>query len=152
MMTLDRQMMPMTSMMSNSQPMMMGGAASMNMMMIPRCMMKMEKCEGGMKMMMTCDDAMACGMLQNLCSMMGGSMMSACMMMNGMMMANFNMTMGMCKCEMMKNGVCMTWTSGDKACCDMIQECCDCMMAMMKCGCSCCMCMNNTPMCCCTCC
>jgi hypothetical protein len=46
-----------------------------------------------------------------------------------MMIACFNMTMGMCKCEMMKNGVCITCTTGDAQCCKMIQECCDCISA-----------------------
>ena len=133
-------------MMSGNQGMM----PAMNMMMIPRCSMKMEKCDGGMKMMCMSDDAMAVGMLQNLCEMMAGSMMSCCMMNNGMMMGCFNMTMGMCKAEVMKNGVCVTCTSGDPMCCQMIQACCDCMMAMMKCGCSCCLCLNNMPVCCCS--
>ena len=123
---------------------------AMNMMMVPRCTIKMEKCEGGMKMMCQGDEALATGMLQNLCDMMAGSMMSCCLMNNGMMMACFNMTMGMCKTEMMKNGVCFAWTSGDPQCCKIIQECCDCMTMMMKCGCSCCLCLNNLPVCCCT--
>ena len=48
-------------------------------------------------------------------------------MMNGTMVCCCNLTMGMCKCEMTKDGVCITCMSGDKACCDMIQACCDCM-------------------------
>jgi hypothetical protein len=52
---------------------------------------------------------------------------------------------------MTKDGMCMTWTSGDAMCCDMIQACCDMMMKMMECGCTCCMCMNGTPVCCCSC-
>ena len=91
-----------------SMPMM--GAGSMNMMMMPRCMMKMEKCEGGMKMMCTCKDEAACGMMQNLCTMLSGGMVSCCMMMNGMMTMCCNMTMGMCKCEMTKDGMCVMWT------------------------------------------
>jgi hypothetical protein len=71
------------------------------------------------------------------------------MMMNGMMVCCCNLTMGMCKCEMTKDGVCMTCTSGDAKCCDMIQACCDCMCTMMKSGCTCCLVMNNTPVCCC---
>lgn len=128
---------------------MMGGMPAMNMMMMPRCQMVMEKCEDGMKMMCTTTDETACAMLQNLCKMMGGGMMSCCMMMNGMMMMNCNMTMGMCKMEMMKDGVCMTWCSKDAACCAMIQSCCDAMMKMMECGCTCCLCMNGMPVCCC---
>jgi hypothetical protein len=147
MMTMDRMSMP-ASMMGNTPNMM--GMPSMNMMMVPRCTMKMEMCSDGMKMMCMSDDAMAVGMLQNLCDMMAGSMMSCCMMNNGMMMACFNMTMGMCKAEMMKNGVCITCTSGDAMCCKMIQECCTCMMSMMKNGCSNCVCLNNMTVCCCT--
>jgi len=39
------------------------------MMMVPRCAMRFEKCAGGMKIVCTCDDPMACSMMQNLCSM-----------------------------------------------------------------------------------
>ena len=144
MMTMERQMM-MPGMTMN-QPM--GGTTGMNMMVIPRCTMKMEKCDGGMKMMCTCEDAMSASMLQNLCTMLSGSMVSCRMMMNGMMMMNCNMTMGMCRFDMTKDGMTMTCTSGDKECCKMIQACCDAMMTMMDAGCVCCLCMNNTPVCC----
>jgi hypothetical protein len=123
-------------------------AGQMNMMMIPRGTMKMEKCDGGMKVMCTTTDATACAMMQNLCTMLSGGMVSMCMMMNGMMMMNCNMMMGMCKCEMMQDGISMTCTSGDAMMCKMIQGCCDCMMCMMDCGCTTVMCMNNTPVCC----
>ena len=33
----------------------------MNMMMVPRCTMKIEKCTGGMKITCTCDDATSAG-------------------------------------------------------------------------------------------
>ena len=57
-----------------------------------------------------------------------------------------NLTMnGMCKCEMMPNGMTMTCTSGDKMCCDMLQACCDCMTTMLKAGCVCCIGINNNP-------
>lgn len=132
-----------------------GGTGSMptmsNWLMVPRCTMKMEKCTGGMKMTCSCGDAQACAMMQNLCQMLAGGMVSCCMMMNGMMVCCCNLTMGMCKVEMTKDGCCVTCTSGDKACCDMIQACCDCMTTMMKSGCTCCMMMNNTPVCCCAC-
>lgn len=121
----------------------------MNMMMMPRAKMTMEKCKDGMKMMCMASDETACAMMQNLCTMLSGGMVSCSMMMNGMMMMNCNMMMGMCKCEMTKDGLCMTWTSGDAMMCKMIQMCCDCMMNMMDCGCTAVMCMNNTPVCCC---
>jgi hypothetical protein len=130
-------------------PTMPGGMpSSMNWMMVPRCTFKMEKVTGGMKMTCTCDDPMSVSMMQHLCSAMMGSMCSCCMMMNGMMVCCCNLTMGMCKCEMMDKGMVVTCTSGDKACMEMIQSCCDCMNTMLKAGCTCCMMMNNTPVCC----
>ena len=152
MMTMERQMMPgmmsagMMSGMTMNPPM--PAATGMNMMVIPRCTMRMEMCDGGMKMTCACEDTMSASMLQNLCTMMKGSMVTCCMMMNGMMMVTCNMMMGMCRFEMTRDGVTMTCTSGDPECCKMIQACCQAMMAMMQSGCTCCLCMNNTPVCC----
>jgi hypothetical protein len=122
--------------------------AGMNMMMVPRCTMKCEKVQGGMKIICTCDDTTACGMMQNLCTMMAGGMMSCCMMMNGMVVCCCNLVMGMCKCDMTDKGMAVTCTSGDPKCAEMIQACCDCMSTMLKDGCTCCLMMNNTPVCC----
>ena len=77
----------------------------------------------------------------------GNSTAQMQMMMNGMVVCTCNMIMGMCKCEMTEDGCCFTCTSGDKACCDMIQAMCASMMSMMKGGCTCCMMMNNMPVC-----
>jgi hypothetical protein len=122
--------------------------APSTMMMVPRCTMKVEKVQGGMKMTCVTDDKMACTTMQSLCSMLANGLCSCCMMMNGLMVCCCNMTMGMCKCEMTDKGVCITCTSGDAACGSMIQGCCDYMNTMMKAGCSCCVMMNNTPVCC----
>lgn len=124
-------------------------ATGINFAMVPRCRMVMEKCPGGMKITCSCDDKMAAGMLQNLCTMLAGTMCSCCCMMNGMMVNCCNLTMGMYKTEMTKDGCCITCTSGDAKCCEMIQACCDCMSQMMKAGCTCCVMMNGTPVCCC---
>src|SRR5579884_1352509 len=148
-MTMERNLMAGMSMPGTTAPMMSGSSTMpANMMMVPRCTMKFEKCQGGMKMMCSCDDKMACSMMQNLCTMMQGGMVCCCMMMNGMMVCCCNMTMGMCRCEMTDKGVCITCTSGDAKCCEMIQACCDCLSCMMKDGCTCCIMMNNTPVCC----
>jgi hypothetical protein len=146
-MMMDRNMMGMPGAGSGT---MSGGTGAMapSMVMVPRCTFKMEKCAGGMKMMCVCDDAAACAMMQNLCQMLAGGMCSVCCTMNGMMVCSCNLMMGMCKVEMMKDGCCVTCTSGDAACCAMIQGCCDCMMACLKAGCTCCMMMNNTPVAC----
>jgi len=132
----------------SGMPGMTGTMAPANWMMVPRCTMKFEKCQGGMKLTCVCDDAMGRSMMQNLCNMMQGGMCSCCLMLNGMMVCCCNLTMGMCKCEMTDKGMCMTCTSGDQKCCDMIQSCCDCMSMMCKSGCTCCVMMNNTPICC----
>ena len=66
---------------------------TMNMMMVPRCTLKMEKCTGGMKITCTSDEKMTAGMLQNLCTMMSGGMCSCCMMWNGMMACCCNLMM-----------------------------------------------------------
>ena len=68
--------------------------------------------------------------------------------MNGMTVCCCNLTMAMCKCDMTKDGVCVTCTSGDAKCCEMIQACCDCLSCMMEAGCTCCVLINNTPICC----
>jgi hypothetical protein len=129
----------------------MGGTATPttpNMVMVPRCTFKVEKVQGGMKITCSCDDKMACSMVQNLCTMLQGGMCSCCMMMNGMMVCCCNLTMGMCKCDMTDKGCTVTCTSGDSKCCEMIQACCDCVSTMLKAGCTCCLMMNNTPVCC----
>jgi len=140
----------MTGMSNGAMPTSMptGMSAGANWMMVPRCAIKMEKCQGGMKMSCTCDDPMACSMMQNLCTMLAGGMCSCCMMMNGMMVCCCNMTMGICRCETTDKGVCVTCTSGDSKCCEMIQACCECLSCMTKAGCTCCVMMNNIPACC----
>ena len=40
--------------------------APANWLMVPRCTLKFEKCTGGMKVTCSCDDKMACSMVQNL--------------------------------------------------------------------------------------
>jgi hypothetical protein len=122
--------------------------AGMNMAMVPRCTMKMEKWTGGMKITCTCNDAVSAGMLQNLCVMTAGGLCSCCMMLNGMVVCCCNLMMGMCKWEMTEKGCTMTCTSGDKDCCAMIQACCECMAAMTKAGCTCCMMQSGAPVCC----
>ena len=147
-------MMPMTGAMPMGMGQMPGmmpmpGMSNMPGMMVPRCTMRMEKMQGGMRVTCTCDDRTAAEMMKNLAMMMAGGMPSMCMMMNGMMSCMCNMgTMGMCKMDMTDMGMTMTCTSADPACMKLIQSCCDCMSAMMMPGCTCMMMMNGMPMCC----
>jgi hypothetical protein len=125
-----------------------GVSPSTNWLMVPRCTLKVEKCKDGMKITCSCDDKTSCSMVQNLCTMLAGGMCSCCCMMNGVTVFCCNLMMGMCKCEMTKDGVCLTCTSGDAKCCEMIQSCCDTLCCMMKSGCTCCVLVHNTPVCC----
>lgn len=122
--------------------------AGPNYVMVPRCTMRFEKCAGGMKIHCVCDDDVATGMMQNLCSMMQNSLCTCCCMMNGMMVCCCSLTMGMWQCDANDDGCTLTCTSGDPKCCDMIQSCCDCLQTMCASGCTCCLMMNNTPVCC----
>lgn len=119
-----------------------------NWMMVPRCLFKIERCTGGLKITCLCDDKMACSMVQNLCTMLAGGMVSCCCLYNGMTTCLCHLTMGLCRCEMTEDGVCIMCTSGDPKCCEMIQSCCDCLCCMLEAGCTCCLLMNNTPVCC----
>jgi hypothetical protein len=71
-----------------------------------------------------------------------------CVQLNGMTVCTCNFTMGLCKCEMTESGVCVTCTSGDSKCCEMIQAYCDCLSCLVNSGCTCCVLFNNTPVCC----
>jgi hypothetical protein len=119
-----------------------------NFLMVPRGKLTFEKCKGGFKIQCACDDKTAASMIQNLCAMLAGGLCSCCLMMNGMPVCSFSLTMGLCTCEPTANGVCITCTSGDKNCCEMIQACCDCAKTMCEAGCTCCVLMNNMPVCC----
>ena len=128
-----------------------GAPTTGNYVMVPRCTFKFEKCSGGMKIYCVCDDKMACSMVQNLCTSLAGGMCSCCVMLNGMTVCTCNFTMGLCKCELTDSGVCITCTSGDSKCCEMIQACCDCLCCQVNAGCTCCVMFNSTPVCCGTC-
>jgi hypothetical protein len=118
-----------------------------NWMMVPRCYYKVEKCQGGIKIHCICEDKLSTSMVQNLCTMLSGGMYSCCCMFNGMTVYYCNLTLGLCKCEQTEQGVCITCTSGDPKCCEMIQACGDCLSCCLEAGCTCCFLMNSTPVC-----
>jgi hypothetical protein len=125
-----------------------GVAPVSNYVMVPRCTMKFEKCQGGMRIVCSCDDQMACSMMQNLAATLQAGMCTCCMMMNGLMVCSCNLCLGLCRCEVTDKGVTLTYTSGDSKCGEMIQACCDCLSCLMNDGCTCCLLMNNTPIAC----
>ena len=122
--------------------------ASSNWLMVPRCTFKFEKCQGGLKITCVCDDSMARSMVQNLCTVLQGGLCSCSCTLNGMTVCSYNLTMGLCKCELTETGCCITCTSGDQKCCEMLQSCCDCLSCLCNAGCTCCLMMSNTPLCC----
>jgi hypothetical protein len=119
-----------------------------NWLMVPRCTVKVEKCQGGFKMTCACEDKTAAAMVQNLCTMLAGGLCSCCVTLNGLTVCTCNFTMCLCKCEPTKDGVTVTCTSGDPRCAEMTQACCDCLAALLKAGCCCCLLLNNNPVCC----
>ncbi len=123
-------------------------ATAANWLMVPRCTLRFEKCQGGLKVYCTCEDRTACGVVQNLCAALAGGMVSCCAQWNGMTVSTCNFLMGLCRCETTEDGVCITCTSGDAKCAEMLQACCDCLHTCMEAGCTCCVLMNNTPVCC----
>jgi hypothetical protein len=125
-----------------------GMPAAMNWLMVPRCTIKVEKTQGGMRILCSCEDKVATSMVQNLCTMLAGGMCSCVVMMNGLTVCTCNLTMGLCKYEPTEHGVSITCTSGDSHCSEMIQACCDCVSSMLEAGCTCCVLMNYTPVCC----
>ena len=125
-----------------------GAPAAANWCVLPRCTMKAEKTKDGMKLWCKCDDEVATGTLQNLCKMMADGMCSVCCTLNGIVVCQCNLTCGITKCEFTKDGVCISCTSGDKACCEIIQACCDCVSHCLNAGCCCYACFNNNPVCC----
>jgi hypothetical protein len=124
-----------------------GLPSSTNWLMVPRCTLKLEKCQGGLKLTCSCDDKMASSMVQNLCQMLAGGLCSLCCSLNGVTVCSCNLTMGLCKIEPTESGCCITCTSGDQQCCEMIQACCECVSCCLEAGCSCCVLLNNTPIC-----
>ncbi len=115
---------------------------------VPRCTMKVEKCQGGFKLKCSCDDEVSCGTLQNLCKMLADGLCSCCCTLNGICVYQCNLACGICTCEYTKDGVCITCKSGDKACCDICQACGDCLQKCLEAGCHCYVSFHNTPCCC----
>jgi hypothetical protein len=115
---------------------------------VPRCTIKVEKCQGGLKLKCHCDDEVSAATLQNLCKMLGDGLCSCCCTLNGISICQCNLACGICTCEVTKDGVCITCKSGDKACCEIIQACCDCLSGCLDAGCCCYVSFHNTPVCC----
>lgn len=118
---------------------------------VPRCKIEVEKCADGCKFHCRCDDDIACATLQNLCRMLAGGQCSLCCQLNGCTICECKLTCGFCRCECTEDGCCISWCSGDPACCEMIHACCDAIACCVKDGCCCYVCFNGTPVCCCCC-
>jgi hypothetical protein len=113
--------------------------------------MKVEKCTGGFKIHCHCPDEVASHTLHHLCDALAGGLCSCCCTLNGLCVCQCNLTCGICKCENTKDGCTITCTSGDKACCAILQSCCASLHTCLEQGCCCYVCFNNTPCCCGTC-
>jgi hypothetical protein len=81
-----------------------GSPAAASWCVVPRCRLEFKKCTGGFKINCHCDDEVACGTLQNLCRMLSDGLCSCCCTCNGIAVCQCSLTMGICKCEMTKDG------------------------------------------------
>ena len=115
--------------------------------MVPRCEMRVETCNGGMKIICRCEDENTCRMMQNLCQMLEGGLCTCTCTTGGITICQYNLTCGACKCEYTADGITITCTSGDKTCCQMIQACCECLGCLIDSGCCCQISINNTAVC-----
>jgi hypothetical protein len=118
-----------------------------NVMMLPRCTFKIEKCADGCRIVCSGDGRLATGVIQNLCTMLAGSTCTCSAMTHGQVTYTCNLTMGPCRCELTETGVCITCTSDDSNCVRIIQASTDCLRALLEIGCTCCLLLNNTPIC-----
>lgn len=128
-----------------------GSPAQANWCIVPRCNLKFEKTKEGCKIFCRCEDDVATGTLQNLCRMLSDGLCSCICTWNGITTCQCNFNVGITKCEYTKDGCCISCTSGDKACCAIIQSCCECLSTCCESGCCCYICFNGTPVCCGTC-
>lgn len=118
------------------------------MVMMPRCTMRFEKCDGGFKIHCCCEDQADCATLQELCNLSSDGLCSCCCTKNGIPCCQVFLCWGTVKCELTKDGCCITCTSGDKGCCDMLQACCDCLDRCLHQGCCCYVAFGGTTICC----
>jgi hypothetical protein len=119
-----------------------------NMMMVPRGTIKVEKCTNGVKIHCCCSDSVAVSMVQNLCLMQQGQMVGCCVMMNGQNVCSINMCCCVCTVEKTADGVCISCTTGDATCCQVVQACAECCVTCCVTGCVCCVTMGGMPVCC----
>lgn len=119
---------------------------------IPQCELRMEECKGGCKIYCTCDDELACARLHDLCRNMLECPCSISCTKDGLMVCRCEFDCCDCSCEMLADGICITCTSKDKCCAEMIQTLCRCLSCCQECGCTSTVSLNKTPVCCCTCC
>ena len=92
-----------------------------NMMMVPRCTVRMEKCTTGVKIHCVCTEAVAVSMVQNLCSMQASQMVGCYVTMNGQTVCSVNFCCCVCTVEKTVDGVCIHCTTGDATCCQVVQ-------------------------------
>lgn len=142
-------MMPGAPMAAPAMPSMM--PAVPNMMMVPRGIIKFEKCSTGVKIYCSCSDAVAVSMVQNLCMMQAGQMVGCNVTMNGQSLCCVNFCCCMCSIEKTADGVCISCITGDTTCCQVVQCCADCCCNCCVTGCMCCVTMGGMPICCGTC-
>ena len=101
------------------------------------CQITFEKCENGCRIICRCDDAARCDDLQCLCDAISGCNCSCCCVRGENQICIFNMCSDDCTIENTDEGCCITCTSADAVCCEMLQASCDCLNCCCENGCCC---------------
>ena len=120
-----------------------------DMMNLPRCEMRVERCDGGCKIYCSCDDAEDRRALQAAGEKMAGKLCSVSCSLHGEPICHctFNCCDCTCECTRTAEGMCLTCVSCDPACCEMVQAICDCIARCQECGCDCMLHCGETPIC-----
>ncbi len=112
-----------------------------------RCEITFERCAGGCRILCCCDAA-DCKTLQDLCGQLANRPCSIRCERGECAVCECNFDFCNCTCTAMADGICITCTSSDKACCEMIEAICDCLSCCLACGCCCTVCLDGQAVCC----
>jgi hypothetical protein len=97
-----------------------------------QCQLKFEKYKGGLRIRCRCNEAADCADFQNLCQSVCNGTLICCCTQDDLQVCKFDFSNADCKCENMKDGCCITCTSGDAKCAKTLQACCECLETCCK--------------------
>src|SRR5262245_16876177 len=95
---------------------------------VKQCTLRFEKCKGGFKICCCCNEQGECPEFQDLCRTLCDDNATCVCTRDGIQICSFNLCAAGCECDckFTDDGCCITCTSCDPLCCEMLQACCDC--------------------------